>query len=280
MSSTGVVTPGSGRATTLAALAGSAHAGPTVAVTALTALLAVAADLDVSRAVVVTLAVLAGQLSIGWGNDLVDVRRDLEVGRLDKPLASGLVTPALVTACLVAAAGACVALSLAAGWRAGLVHLLLVVAMGHAYNLGLKATALSWLPYAVAFGALPAVPSLAAEPGSWPGWWLLAAGATLGVGAHLLNAVPDLADDARTGVRGLPHRLGERGSRAVAAVLLAAASLLAALGPAGDPSPVTYGVLVVVLALAVVAAVGRGRLPFRASIAVALVDVVLLVVAG
>src|SRR3712207_7375206 len=33
---------------------------------------------------------------------------------------------------------------------------------------------------------------------------------SLGVGAHLLNVLPDLEDDAATGVRGLPHVLGPR----------------------------------------------------------------------
>ena len=36
-----------------------------------------------------------------------------------------------------------------------------MVTPAHTYNLGLKNTAGSWLPYAVAFGALPSVVSLA-----------------------------------------------------------------------------------------------------------------------
>ena len=42
------------------ALVGAAHPGPSVAVTAVAALLGVAADLSAGRVVVVTLAVLAG----------------------------------------------------------------------------------------------------------------------------------------------------------------------------------------------------------------------------
>lgn len=229
-----------------------------------------------ASAVVVTAAVLAGQLTIGWGNDLRDARRDAAVGRTDKPIATGALPRTLVVRCLIAAAVACVALSAAAGWRSGLVHLVLLVGMGHAYNLGLKATVLSWLPYAVAFGSLPAVVSLAGDGHPWPPWWLVGAGAALGVGAHLLNTLPDLADDARTGVHGLPHRLGERASRVAAAVVLLTASALAALGP-GDVGVLTYAALGAVTVLAVLAAVGRGRWPFRAAIAVALVDVVLLV---
>ena len=43
-----------------------------------------------------TAAVLAGQLTIGWGNDLVDAERDRQVGRADKPLAHGELSTAAV----------------------------------------------------------------------------------------------------------------------------------------------------------------------------------------
>ena len=262
------------------ALLSAAHPGPAFAVTTVAALLAVSAGLEPRQAVVVTGAVLAGQLTIGWGNDLLDVSRDRTVGRRDKPLAAGLVGTRTVTAALAGAALACVVLSLAAGWRSAVVHLLLGAGAGQAYNLGLKATALSWLPYASAFGTLPAVVHLAADDPSWPPWWMAAAGALLGVGAHVLNALPDLADDLRTGVRGLPHRLGPTLSRPLAAVLLVAASLLAALGPAGTPPAWVWAALLVVAGLAGLALTGRGRGPFRAAMAIALLDVVLLVAAG
>ncbi|WP_211348696.1 UbiA family prenyltransferase [Nocardioides litoris] len=262
-------------------LLAAAHGGPAVAVTLLAALLGVAADLGPGRVVGITLAVLAGQLTIGWGNDLLDADRDSAVGRSDKPLATGRLDPGLVRGCLAAAAVAAVALSLVLGWRAGSVHLLLLVGMGHAYNLGLKATAASWVPYAVAFGSLPAVVTLAAPGatwGDWAPWWQCVAGATLGVGAHLLNALPDLADDLATGVRGLPHRLGATGSRVLAALALLAASVATVAGPGGR-SWAAWAALVVVVALLAVATTGRGRWPFRAAVLVALVDVVLLVTA-
>jgi 4-hydroxybenzoate polyprenyltransferase len=269
-----------GAAAVLASLAAAAHLGPTVAVTLVAGLLGAADGLDAVPLATLVGAVLCGQLTIGWANDLLDLERDRTVGRTDKPLAAGLLPVRLVRGALGVAAVACVLLSLALGWRSGVVHLGLVVAMGQAYNLGLKATAWSWAPYAVAFGSLPAVAHLAGEPSQWPAWWLMAAGATLGVGAHLLNALPDLADDARTGVHGLPHRLGERRSRLLAAALLAAASALAALGPAGAPGPAAVAALALVAALVAVAALGSGKAPFRAAMLVAVVDVVLLVAAG
>ena len=255
-----------------------AHFGPTVAVTTVVALLALGQDLPTARGVVVTAAVFAGQLTIGWGNDLVDASRDQQVGRSDKPLATGELRVSTVGAALGIAAVACVVLSFLVGWRSGLVHLGLGVASGHAYNLWLKRTAWSWLPYAVAFGTLPAVVTLADLPHHWPPAWLMVAAAALGVAAHFLNALPDLGADEATGVRGLPHRLGAGASRVAAIVLLVTASVVAVLGPAGTPDAWAWGALVVVLGLAVVAYVGRGRTPFQAAIAIALVDVLLLTV--
>jgi 4-hydroxybenzoate polyprenyltransferase len=166
-------------------------------------------------------------------------------------------------------------LSLSAGWRSAVVHLLLVVASGHAYNVGLKATAASWVPYAVAFGSLPAVVTFAGTSPEAPPWWMVTAAAALGVAAHFLNTLPDFEDDVATGVRGLPHRLGRPTSRFLATALLLAASGTSVLGP-GAPPPWGWAVLLATVALAAVALLGRGRLPFQAAVAIALLDVALL----
>ncbi len=263
----------------LLGLVAACHAGPTVAVTLVTALLASAGDLSTGTAALVVAAVFTGQLTIGWANDLLDVERDRSVGRSDKPLAAGQVPLAVARGALVVAAVACVVLSAAAGALSALLHLGLVVAMGQAYNLGLKATVWSWVPYAVAFGSLPAVVSLAGAYPTLAPWWMLSAGATLGVGAHLLNTLPDLGDDAMTGVRGLPHRLGALRARLLAALLLAVASLAAGLGPDGAPGPLVLAGLAVGAALLAAAVLSRGRLPFQAAMALAVLDVALLVAA-
>ena len=81
-------------------LVGAAHAGPTLAVTVLTGLLSVAQGLAPATTALLVGAVLAGQLSVGWSNDLVDRTRDRDAGRRDKPLATGAVSVAVVrTAC-------------------------------------------------------------------------------------------------------------------------------------------------------------------------------------
>ncbi|MFF9760556.1 MULTISPECIES: UbiA family prenyltransferase [Streptomyces] len=262
------------------ALLSAAHGGPALAVAAVAGLLALRGDLYPFDTAVVTAAVLAGQLTIGWGNDLRDLPRDRAVGRTGKPLVTGALPVAWVVRALAVAGLACIVLSALAGRRSALVNIVLVAGAGHAYNLGLKATWWSWAPYASAFGTLPSVVTLAGPAPAWAPLWTTGAGAALGVGAHLLNTLPDLADDERTGVRGLPHRLGERLSRVLAAVLLAVASLLAVLGPAGPPPAWAPAVLAPVAVLVVLTWAAHGRTPFRAAVAVALLDVVLLVAAG
>jgi len=260
-------------------LLAASHPGPAAAVTAVAALLAVSAEKGAGTVALVAAAVLAGQLSIGWGNDLVDVSRDRATARADKPLARGDLAVRPVALALGVAAATCLGLSVLLGGRAAVVHLV-CVSLGHAYNLGLKTTALSWAPYAGAFGLLPSVASLAGTDPAWAPWWATAAGAALGVGAHLVNVLPDLADDEATGVRGLPHRLGATRARVGAALLLALASLLAVLGPAGRAPAWAFAVLAGIAALTLLAVGREGRWPFRAAMAVALLDVVLLVAAG
>jgi 4-hydroxybenzoate polyprenyltransferase len=251
-------------------------------VTALATAIAATSGRDLRATVFVAAAVFTGQLSIGWCNDLVDRDRDRAAGRLDKPVATGAVTPRLVALACAAAATACVPLSLASGWRAGLCHLV-GVAGGWAYNLGLKRTVLSWLPYATSFAMLGAFLALGLPGHPAPHVWVLAAGALLGVGAHFLNVIPDLDDDRRAGVLGLPQRLGAARARAGGAVLLASAAAVVTLGP-GDPPAWTLAGLAAAVALAATAATtGRGarsRLPFLLALATAGVTVALLVGRG
>ncbi|CAM5626842.1 UbiA family prenyltransferase [Streptomyces hirsutus] len=262
------------------ALLAAAHGGPALAVGVIAGLLALRSDLRPLDAAVLTGAVLTGQLTIDWGNDLRDLSRDRAVGHTDKLLVTGALPIAWAVRALVAAGLACLVLSALVGWRSALVNVVLGAGAGHVYNLGLKATWWSWVPYASAFGTLPSVVTLVGPAPAWAPLWMTGAGAALGVGAHLLNTLPDLADDERTGVRGLPHRIGERPSRILAVVLLSAASLLAVLAPAGPPPAWEWTALVLVMVLAVLTLVARGCVPFRTALAIALLDVVLLVAAG
>ena len=264
---------------TALALARAAHAGPTVAVTTMAVLLAHDAGNDVTTVAVVLVAVLGGQLSIGWSNDLVDAPRDRAAGRPDKPIATGVLPGRFVRAGIAVALVVCVVASMSLGLAAGLVHLGLV-GCGWAYNVVLKRTVWSWLPYAIAFGGLPLVATLALDPPSLPPGWMAVAGSLLGVGAHMANAVPDLDEDIATGVRGLPQRWGRRRSLMAATVVLTAASATAVAGPAGPVPAWAWAGLAAAAGLAVVALTSTGRTAFRAAVAIALLDVVMLVARG
>jgi len=266
-----------------AALARATHPGPAVAVTTVGTLLAVAAGAGPGRTVLVCVAVLAGQLSIGWSNDWLDADRDRAVARPDKPVVQGAVDPRLLRIAALSALGAAVLLSLLLGPVPGLL-LLVLVASGWAYNAGLKRTAASGLPYVTGFGALPAG-VVAAAPGTpWAPWWLVAAGGALGAAAHLANVAPDIEDDLATGVRGLPHRLGPVPSAVTCAVLLLGASLVLVLGPDGPPTPAGWtGLAIAVPAAAVAALAGTPRarrLAFPAVMLLTVLDVVLLLTSG
>ena len=108
------------------------------------------------------------------------------------------------------------ALSFLLSWAMGLAHLI-ALASAWSYNAGLKSTPISVLPFIVSFGLLPSLVTLSADPPSLAAAWAWVAGAALGVAVHLTNVLPDLEDDAQTGVRGLPHRLGRRASAVIAA---------------------------------------------------------------
>jgi heme o synthase len=268
-------------------LLASSHPEPAAAVTTVAAALAASAGRTAWGVVAVAFAVAAGQLSVGWCNDYVDRERDAVSGRPDKPVARGVIAPGVVRWAAGVAVVAVVPLSLLSGWRAMLAHVA-AVALAWAYDLGLKSTAYSVVPYTIAFGLLPVFVVLGLPGAPLPPWWAPVAGALLGAGAHFANTLPDLAADLATGVRGLPHRVGEHASRILSATLLLAASAVLAFGPRLPRSGASVVLIVVALAAAVAlvaigSLIGRrpgSRAPFRATMLVALVDVVLLVARG
>jgi 4-hydroxybenzoate polyprenyltransferase len=270
--------------TLVRALALSCHPIPSLAVTALTAGLATLAGLPLSRGILVTTAVFTGQLSIGWSNDYIDAERDRAVRRSDKPVASGAVTPRAAGIAAVVALILTLVLSAALGWPGG-ATVLVTAACGWAYNLGLKATVLSWLPYAIAFGLLPAVVTLSASPPRWPAAWALTAGALLGVAAHLANVLPDLGEDAANGVRGLPHRLGAKATALAGAGSLLVASAVILFGAGGEPGPWRWAGFVAALMVAGTSAASAYHDPssqrfFRATILIAAMDLVFFALSG
>lgn len=265
---------------TTAAVLGSSHPVPAAGVTLIVVLLGVAVGLDPERLVLLGVVIALNQLSVGLSNDWLDAERDTAAGRSDKPVARGDVSRGIVRIAALATALLAVALSPLLGIPFAVVHLV-ALAGGWAYNAWFKHEMLSPLPYVVSFGLVPALATTALSPAAAPAWWAVAAGALLGFAAHVANVLPDLVDDAATGVRGLPHRLGARVSTVLAGLALAgaAAVLAVGLGPGvialvGLTLSMTASVAAVVLGL-------RGsRWAFRLIIIAALLDVALLVAAG
>ncbi|MFV2113449.1 UbiA family prenyltransferase [Micromonospora sp. LOL_025] len=273
---------------TVLGLVRASHPEPAAAVTTVAGLLAWGVGHRPGGILAVVLTVAASQLAVGWANDALDADRDATVGRTDKPVAAGAVGRRATAVAAAVAALATPALALATGPAAALCATLgLVSAL--LYDWPLKSTPVSVLPYAVSFGSLPAFVVLALPGAVLPPVWLVAAAACLGAGAHFANVLPDLADDARTGVRGLPHRLGPAGSRAAAALLLLAATATLVVGPPGPPSGVGLAAVAAAVVVpplswyagrAATRAGGRQVAAFRAVMLVALIDVVLLVTSG
>jgi 4-hydroxybenzoate polyprenyltransferase len=209
------------------------HPLPTAAMTvALTVAAALTGRTPVGCGLV-ALTILSGQLTVGWINDVVDADRDRRVGRRDKPVAAGWIDSRTVILATAGATLLLVPLSIANGTAAGVAHLLAVLS-AWLYDLSFKRTVLSWLPYAVSFGLLPAFLSYgglgAGLHGSPPTIAMTVLAALLGVGIHFLNALPDLAEDDRTGVRHLPLRIS---TRVGASRLLVASSIWTGVAAVG-----------------------------------------------
>jgi len=267
------------------ALIRSSHPEPGLAVTVAMTLLAVGVGHRGWALPGIFLAVCATQRAVGWVNDWLDAARDRQAGRADKPIAAGAVARRTVGLSGLLSALAVPFLAAPFGLEPAVI-LTVATVVALLYDWPLKSTVFSVLPYLVAFGLLPAfvVTALPGHPA--PPAWLVVAAALLGGGAHFANVLPDLDDDAATGVRGLPHRLGATGSTIAAAVLLLGATLTLVFGPAGPPSWAGWSATaaaVVVLPLGWYAArraEGRRVAMFRAVIVVALIDVVLLIFSG
>ncbi|WP_375400645.1 UbiA family prenyltransferase [uncultured Amnibacterium sp.] len=266
-----------------AAVLGSAHPGPSVVVTLAAVGLGAAVGAEPVRVALLAAGVLIGQLSVGWGNDWLDAARDRAAGRTDKPVAVGSVSPTTVRAAALVSLVPGLLLPVLAAPAAGALHAVFVLC-GWTYDLGLKATALSVLPYAVGFATLPSLGTLLLGPPRLAPWWATAAGAALGIAAHFANVVPDVEADAAAGIRGLPQLLGARASALLAPAVLLAGTALAVAG-SGLQSPLTI-VAAAVAALCAVAGVvsglrtSPGRTPFRLVLVAGLALVVALIGAG
>jgi 4-hydroxybenzoate polyprenyltransferase len=169
------------------------------------------------------------QFSISALNDWADADLDRRAGRR-RPIPFGLVSPG--AALSVAVACAVGAFLLGALSDLGPIPLLLVgigLACGWAYDLKLKPTPLSFLPFAIAFPLMPFwIGMIAGRPASSLGVLFLG-GSPLATAIHLADAIPDRDRDRVAGLRTLAVALGRPGAEMTAAGLLLIGTLISIL---------------------------------------------------
>ena len=194
------------------------------------------------------------QLSISALNDWADRESDA-LGERRRPVALGRVSSraALIVAVIFAIAS--LAAAVAFGWSSVLL-VAAGLAAGWSYDLFLKPTPFSVVPFAIGFPLLAVWVSVAADRPLRAPLVLFLGGVPLAVAIHLADAIPDREIDARAGVRTpavvLPYPVAE----IVAGVLLFAGIGVAYIGlwqagHLGLPmlSPLSLGIIYLLLSL-------------------------------
>jgi 4-hydroxybenzoate polyprenyltransferase len=212
------------------------------------ALLAGAAAADAAR---LGVAMIAIQASIGATNDVADASADA-IAKPGKPIPAGLVSARGAAAVATAAALVGLSLSIPSGW--GTVVLAAAgLAVGLAYDLWLKGTPWSWLPYAVGVPLLP-VYAWYGGSGTLPATFAILVPAAMAAGAALAigNARTDVEGDRASGVASVATALGAHRAWALEVgllVVVGAAAIVAAAVAAGTGGSVGRVALVGVAAL-------------------------------
>lgn len=202
------------------------------------------------------------QASIGTLNDLVDIERD-RGHKPGKPLPTGLI--AIPTARAIAAGGLLLGLVLSVAVRPILgVIALLGVATGYAYDLRLKASRWSWLPFTIGIPLLPVYAWVGATGRLSAVFFVLVPLAVTG-GAALALA-NELADDERdrgAGVETSVVALGRARAWRVGAGLQALVAVVAGASLIASGAPtLAVGAADAAIALTMIGlALGRSRLP-------------------
>ena len=178
----------------------------------------------------VALSIFLVSASVGSMNDFLDVDLDRRT-KPEKPIARGDLRPRTAFAISVLSAIVGVLLSAALGLPV-MVVALLVLASGLAYDVWLKGTLWSWVPYGIGIPALPVWGFLAA--GQFTPVLLLSfpLGALISLALYLANTIPDLEGDTAYGIKGLAHRLGLRRSLIASWACFGLTTGLLALTPA------------------------------------------------
>jgi 4-hydroxybenzoate polyprenyltransferase len=207
------------------------HPFPSILVAAVTVAIVPFADSQAGVALYLVLGVgmLSYQFAIGVANDLVDAETDAET-KPWKPIARGalsrkaavVLTAGLVGAGMIATSGLEVV-----PWLIGIGGL----SCGLAYDLHLKRTPWSWLPWAIAFPLIPVWVYTAADAWDPLLWWTFPLGGLLALSLYFANQAPGAEAERTLGVAGLAQGVGERRAHALSLGLfgLAASGAVAVL---------------------------------------------------
>ena len=171
-----------------------------------------------SDSLFIAFAILLGQFVVGWSNDLIDFPRDRAAKRLGKPLVAATITQSTLKISIGIALLSALIISLLSplGVSGTAIHFLGLLS-ATAYNLKLKSTLLSVVPYIVSFGALPWAIYVAA--GTKPPTWIVLGFVLFASAFHFLNVLKDLDSDVDQDVMGLPQVLGRQKSILIALLL-------------------------------------------------------------
>lgn len=261
-------------------LVAACHLGPTVVVTAVITGLAVSLGMDPADSAAVLLAVLTGQLSIGWANDAHDAEADRQGGRTDKPVVRGWVGERTLWRAAAVSALLCLPLSLLAGGPVGGAAHIVAVGSAWAYDFRLKTTVWSFVPFLVSFALVAPFLTYGLTPPRPPEPWAMCALGLIGVAAHLANGIPDIDADRASDSQGIVGRIGRRASAnlSVAALLVVTLLVLVNLDLPLGVSVAVFAATGIASGAAAVAAGGRHL--FALVMVLALVNTLLLILSA
>jgi 4-hydroxybenzoate polyprenyltransferase len=177
--------------------------------------------------VLVIAAHAAMQVSIAMLNDYCDRRLDAE-SKKNKPIPQGLVRPreALVAGLIMIAVMLALLLLLP---PLALFVSLCYLALGQAYNLGLKSTPWSGIVFALAMPLIPLY-AFAGVGRVFPFlFWVVPLGFFLGVALNLANSLPDIEKDAAGDAKTLAVFLGVKRSFLACQLLIVLSAALISL---------------------------------------------------
>lgn len=205
-----------------------------------------------TRLVITVVGMIALQFAISALNDYRD-RDDDATSQKFKPLARGILPPWVA----LAVAALCVAIMVACYAPYGPMPLLLAgafLALGVAYDLGLKSTPLGAVMMGLAFPLLPMLAWEVFATLKHTLYWTFPIGLAIGVAIHIADALPDVEADRAVGARTLAVTLGQHAHTAQIASLAFANLLIVVLAVSGltpsHPAPLMIAISLVAILLA------------------------------